>query len=113
RHRCNHCLSDALVWRLSSGLGTIYSRTLVHRAPDPKLRDQVPYVVVLVNLDEGFRMMSQLLGPDAAQAMIGARVKVVFEPGSDGTTLPFFKPLDSTAGNEGEHRGTEGENETA
>ncbi|KPQ05425.1 MAG: putative nucleic-acid-binding protein containing a Zn-ribbon [Rhodobacteraceae bacterium HLUCCA12] len=97
RNRCCHCLSDALQWHQSLGLGTVYSRTLVHRAPDPRMRDQLPYPVALIDLDEGFRMMSRLVGPDANQTPIGARVQVVFGLGPDGRPLPFFEPVDPVA----------------
>ncbi len=62
--------TPGLEWRVSAGLGTIYSVTHVHR------RDAEPYNVVLVDLDEGFRMMSRVRGSRPA---IGDRVRVAFE----------------------------------
>lgn len=112
RNRCCHCLSGALEWRQSRGLGNVYSKTIVHRAPDPRLRDQLPYPVVLVDLDEGFRMMSRLFGADANQAAIGARVQVVFVPGPDGCTLPFFQPIGTVVEPDKGRNANEGGHET-
>jgi len=63
-------------WRVSAGLGTVYATTTVRR------RDEEPYDVSLIDLDEGFRMMSRVRGGGA----IGARVRVTFEDG-----LPVFE----------------------
>jgi uncharacterized protein len=60
----------ALEWRTSAGLGTVYSTTTLHA------RDAEPRSLALIDLDEGFRMMSRIVGPPAA---IGARVRVRFE----------------------------------
>ena len=111
RNCCSRCLSDKLEWRQSRGAGSVYSKTLVHRAPDPRLRDQLPYPVVLVDLDEGFRMLSRLVGPNAREVQIGARVKVAFSPGPDGRTLPCFEPLTPSAGPEHNQNFKEGRHE--
>jgi uncharacterized protein len=64
-------------WRVSAGLGTVYATTTIHR------RGEEPYGLTLVDLDEGFRMMSRVRG----EAEIGARVRVAFEDG-----VPVFDP---------------------
>jgi len=113
RNRCSHCLSDALEWRESRGIGTVYSKTLVHRAPDPRLSSQVPYAVALIDLDEGFRMLSRLIGADANAVQIGARAQVKFAPDPDGRTLPCFEALTPTVGPGRNRNQKGGEHETA
>jgi hypothetical protein len=67
---CPACGSDALVWETSGGRGTVYSTTAVHR------RSGEPYNVVLVDLDEGFRMMSRVEGIDVEGVAIDGPVVV-------------------------------------
>jgi uncharacterized OB-fold protein len=79
--------SGAPLWRVSKGLGTVYSVTLVHQ------RDEAPYALALVDLDEGFRMLSRI-DTDAPDAIaIGARLCVGFRsPGEGQPPLPVFTP---------------------
>ena len=69
--------SPNLEWRVSKGLGTVYATTVVHT------KDKPPHNVVLVDVDEGFRMMSRVEDIDPMQVKIGMRVKVRFHPGDD------------------------------
>jgi uncharacterized OB-fold protein len=64
-----------LEWRVSAGEGTVYATTVVRK------RDAEPRSLVLVDLDEGFRMMSRVAGPAPEAVAIGARVRVRFEDG--------------------------------
>lgn len=89
RAACPQCLSPDLEWRESKGEGAVYSCTVVHRAPNPSLAADVPYTVVLAELDEGFRMMARLLD-SSTMVSIGARVRVVFVSESD-RALPCFE----------------------
>ncbi|TCJ16004.1 hypothetical protein E0L93_11005 [Rubrobacter taiwanensis] len=66
---CPVCGSGALEWRESAGWGTVYATTAVHS------RNREPRSVVLVDLDEGFRMMSRVEGVPAEEVEIGARVR--------------------------------------
>jgi uncharacterized OB-fold protein len=81
--------SDHLEWRISKGLGTVYSRTVIHN------RDKPPHNVVLVDLDEGFRIMSRVDGAAPEDVTIGMRVKMrmISEPGNE-FPFPVFDPLD-------------------
>lgn len=88
---CPHCLSDRLDWEDSAGAGTLYSVTVVYRAP-AAFRDLVPYAVALVDLDEGFRMMARIDANDPNALKIGDRVAVRFLPQVDGVALPVFAP---------------------
>lgn len=87
---CPHCLSDRVDWVRASGQGTIYSFTVVHRAPDPSLADRVPYVVALVELEEGPRMMSNVVDCDPGAVSVGAAVEVRFEERAPDLSLPVF-----------------------
>src|SRR5260370_28545175 len=71
RSVCPYCLSDQFQWRPSTGRGAVYSFTVIHRAPLPAFRDKVPYVLALIELEEGVRMMSNVVDCDPAQVRIG------------------------------------------
>jgi uncharacterized protein len=76
---CPVCSADELAWEPSGGAGTVYSASTL--SP----RDEEPYTVVLVDLDEGFRVMSAVAGAGAA---IGARVRLTAQPGDDPAGEP-------------------------
>ncbi|RKJ99261.1 Zn-ribbon domain-containing OB-fold protein [Alicycliphilus denitrificans] len=91
---CIHCEADALQWRAVSGLGRIYTYTVNHRAPNAFMKARLPYVVAIVELDEGPRLMANVLGNAVDQAGIGKRVKVTFEAVSEEVALPQFVLLE-------------------
>jgi uncharacterized protein len=91
RHLCPVCWSDRLEWVDSPGRGVVHSFTVVRRAPLPAFATRAPYVVALIELDEGPRMVSNVLGDDALAVKIGDRVEVTFEDRGDGAMLPQFK----------------------
>lgn len=91
RHLCPHCWSDDGEWITSSGRGVVYSFTVMHRAPMPQFAARVPYVVALVDLEEGPRMMANILGDDALTTQVGDRVAVCFEERAGGSRLPQFR----------------------
>lgn len=80
RALCARCGAGALEWRPSKGLGTIYTYTVNFRAPNPSFASDVPYVIALVDLDEGIRMMLNVKGCPPEAVRIGMRIRVVFEP---------------------------------
>jgi uncharacterized OB-fold protein len=90
RSICPHCMSDRLAWIEASGKGTIYSYTVVHRAP-LAFADSAPYVVALIDLAEGVRMMTNVVGAPPADVGIGAAVEVVFDDVTPEITLPKFR----------------------
>ena len=90
RHHCATCWEDDLDWSESSGNGVVESFTVVHRAPLAELRDRVPYVVASILVEEGPRMLTNIVGEGALKVQVGDRVKVTFETGPDGETLPQF-----------------------
>lgn len=92
RITCPKCHGKSLAWTQVAPQGTVYSYTIVHRAPMPCFKADVPYAVVLVDIDgTPARLLSNLLAPPA-QVHIGMRVDVVFEPASDEITLFKFAP---------------------
>lgn len=88
RGHCAACHALELDWRRSAGLGAVYSHTTVYRAPTPAFKADVPYVIALVDLDEGFRMMVNILGCEPSAVAIGSRMRIVFLPAGDGVALP-------------------------
>ena len=74
----------------SPGLGTVYSFSTVHRGMTPNLT--VPYVLIIVDLDDGWTMMSRLVNATTVPVRIGMRVRPAFVAGPDGRTLPCFEP---------------------
>jgi len=89
RVRCPYSGQDCLEWRISAGVGTVYSTSVVY----PRKGD--PYNVALIDLDEGFRMMSRVAVDDPMQVAIGQRVRfqAVSEEGLDDP-IPVFMPLE-------------------
>jgi uncharacterized OB-fold protein len=94
RSICPHCHQLELDWVEVSGRGRIYSYTVARRPAGPAFVDEVPYVLVLVDLDEGPRMLSNLRVSDVDSVRIGQRVQADFEPVSEEITLPVFTVTD-------------------
>lgn len=90
RHHCASCWQADLDWIESAGTGKVESFTIVQRAPLAEFRNRVPYVVASVLVEEGQRMLTNIVGDDALEVRIGAPVKVIFVTGADGETLPQF-----------------------
>lgn len=88
---CPYCASSELDWVDASGRGRIHSYTVVHRGP-PEYRDEVPYVVALVELDEGVRMMARLVDVEPAAVSVDLPVEVAIQ---GDPRLPYFRPRSS------------------
>ena len=88
RGHCVACRGGAVAWERSSGHGTVHSFTVVRRPPSAAFKDEVPYVIALVDLHEGFRMMMNVLGAAPDSVHIGQAVQIVFEDVGDGIALP-------------------------
>ena len=93
RALCPYCFSEGLLWIAASGKGTIYSYTVAHQAFGPFAED-IPFIVALIELDEGVRMMSRLLDAPRERVTIGAPVEVTFEKVEEDLTLPYFRLLE-------------------
>ncbi len=93
RELCPHCHSDRLEWRDVSGRGTIYTFTIARRPAGPAYADDVPYIIALIDLAEGPRMMTNVVAPDVEAVRIGDAVEVLFDDVTDEVTLPKFKTV--------------------
>lgn len=93
RYLCPHCWSTELDWVQASGRATVHSFSIIRRAPAAVFAPNVPYVVALVDLEEGPRMMSNIVGDGALEVRIGEAVRVCFEDRGDGAKIPQFARL--------------------
>jgi uncharacterized protein len=88
---CSRCLSGESRRLVSDGLGSLYSWTVVWRAPSPAF--VVPYAPAVVELDEGFYVVSAVIGCEPEDLSAGMRLSVEFHEVSDEIALPYFAPL--------------------
>lgn len=92
RRHCTGCLGSALSWKVSKGEGEIYSFSLVQLSRHPFFGQQVPYAIALVDLDEGFRMLTNVVGIEGqAPLSVGQRVTLEWED-HDEVAIPLFHP---------------------
>jgi uncharacterized OB-fold protein len=94
---CAACGSEEWTWALASGRGRVFTWTVTHQALHPAYADDVPYAVLVVEMDEGVRMVSTLRDLDPGDLALDLPVEVVFEARPDATrpdaiTLPCFRP---------------------
>jgi uncharacterized protein len=90
RHLCPECWSDKLDWVDAKGTGSVHSFTIIRRAPLAAFASKTPYVVALIDLDEGPRMVANIVGEGALSVRISERVSVTFEERGDGAMVPQF-----------------------
>lgn len=92
REACTACLGDQLRWEPLAGTGTIYTFNVMRKPGNPMMADAVPYAVALVDLDEGIRMTTNIVGSDPATIRCDERVAVDWsEALPDGRRLPVFR----------------------
>lgn len=87
---CRDCLRRNLRWTTSSGLGTVYSWTVVHRPVSPEYR--TPYAPAIITLAEGFQMLSSLIDLETYELRVDLEVAVRFERDTAGRSVPYFGP---------------------
>ena len=83
---CNECLSSDTEWKEISPTGTLWSYAVYHRAMNPRFKDEIPYTVALVELDDGPRMYGRLVA-NIAKVEPGASVRAVFQEIEPGVTV--------------------------
>jgi uncharacterized protein len=90
-------MDDALEWAPVTGRGTVYAFAIPHVHPHPGFRARAPYVVALVELEEGVRILSNLIDvePTPEAVKIGMPVELVYEDVTEEITLPRFRPRDA------------------
>ena len=91
RDFCPSCFSFDVEWVPSSGRGVVYSFTICHR-PAPGFEKDLPYNLVLIELEEGVRMMSTVVECPNEDIKVGMAVEVVFDEVTPEVTLPRFRP---------------------
>ena len=89
---CPECLSTAWEWTKISGRGEIYSFVIFHRTYHTGFADEIPYVVAVVELEEGPRLMSNIIECEPHAVRCEIPVEVVFEDVSETVTLFKFRP---------------------
>ena len=90
RIRCAQCGSGAVTWEPASGRGRIYSWTVTHRAVDPAFTP--PYAILVVELEEGPRVVGNLRGLEPSELVLDLPVVVEIEHASDAVGLLWFRP---------------------
>lgn len=95
RSACPECLSERLELATSSGRGVVHSFTTLHIAGNKAFADEVPYTVVLVDLEEHVRVLADLDGVDPEEVAVGMEVEVFFEDVDDEFTVPRFRRAQS------------------
>lgn len=89
---CSHCLGTAIEWMPVSGRGTVFSFVVYHQAWLPGYREELPYNVAIVELDEGVRLINNIVGIPNDEIRIGMPVEVTFEDVTPDVTIPRFRP---------------------
>ena len=99
RRYCPHCWSDDTEWRESGGRGSLYTFSIVYQNPAPPFRDWCPYGIVVVDLEEGVRVMGNWDRDTPLERLAcGLAVEVTFEAMTDEVSLPRFRPVGSVTG---------------
>jgi len=91
---CPRCLCGTWQYARTSGRGTVYSVTVVHRAPGPGF--DTPFALAIIDLEDGPALLTHVVDCDPERVGIGMPVRVAFRPLSDGITLPCFTPDQET-----------------
>ena len=86
---CGKCQSENLAWTPSSGRGSLYTHSVVTRPLDASF--EAPYIVIIIAMDEGWYMLSNLVGVEPGAMEIGMGVEVFFDKTRDGAVLPKFR----------------------
>jgi hypothetical protein len=96
RPSCNECGSEKVEWTQMSGNGEVYSftviRQVVGRAASKSFEPDIPYVIAWVDLAEGPRLITNIVGCPVDDVKLGMKVAVQFEQASEKVWLPKFKP---------------------
>ena len=88
---CAHCWTESPAWVVASGKGTVWTYTVTYQNRTTGF-DQGPYVLALVELEEGVRMFTNIVDCDPGQVHIGMAVEVTFQRATDQISVPYFRP---------------------
>jgi hypothetical protein len=89
---CPHCWSGDVEWVEASGRATLYTYSVVRRNDLPPFNERVPYVAAVVDLEEGPRMLTNVVDCDEADVRIGMALEVTFRDDADELSIPVFRP---------------------
>lgn len=89
---CPNCLSPEAAWQPVSGRAAVYSFIIVHQRYDPSFVDDLPYNVAVVELEEGPRLVTNIVGCANGEIRIGMPLTVTYEDVTEEFTLPKFRP---------------------
>lgn len=89
---CVRCLSTQLDWKSTSGRATVFSFTIVRRAASPAFAPDLPYVLAIVELEEGPHMTGNVIGIPAGEVTIGMPLELTVVPVGEGQALPQWRP---------------------
>ncbi len=93
RERCPHCFAVELEWRAASGRGTLYTFAIMHQVMNPGFAGAVPYNIAQIDLEEGVRITSNVVGIPNDALKIGMTLEVTFEDVGQDVSLPKFRPV--------------------
>ena len=89
---CANCWSEDIRWVTASGKGTVWTFTVTYQNRTPGFAEDVPYVLALVELDEGVRMFTNIIECPPRDVSIGMPVEVTFVQANNQISVPYFKP---------------------
>lgn len=94
RRHCTGCTSSNLEWKTASGRGKVYTYSVVRQSYHPFFRNRIPYAVAWIDLDEGPRLLSNIVGVDdpLTDIRIGMPVQVEWEEHEE-LNIPLFRPV--------------------
>lgn len=100
---CPRCHASDVGWIEASGRGRVYAFEIVYQAFNPAFKIEPPYVLAMIELEEGPRIMSNLIdvSPDPQHVHCDMAVEVVFERLTEEVTIPLFRPVERLAGRHG------------
>ena len=90
-HVCPKCLAKEFAWTDLSGRGEVFSYVVFHQLYNKAFEKDIPYNVALVQLEEGPRMYSNVVGVDNDAVKVGEKVEAVFDPVTPEVTIPRFR----------------------
>jgi uncharacterized OB-fold protein len=92
RAQCTNCLSPRTEWVRCSGRGQVYTFTATYQNQGAGFRESLPYIMAWVELEEGVKMLTNLVECRPEEAKIGMPVEVVYEDVTPQVTLAKFRP---------------------
>ncbi len=89
---CPYCWSEDVSWVEASGKATLYTWSVVYHNDLPPFVERVPYVAAVVDLEEGPRMMTNVVACETDHLHVGMDLEVAFQQVAEGVTIPVFRP---------------------